>query len=290
MSDMMLQVLGWRSLLIHGDPCVLDRWLWLRRHLQKGGVRTFDAGCGNGGFSIYAARVGNQVLAASFSVDEQEAARRRADALGVRRIDFRTLDLRELEANRESLGAFDQIICFETIEHLNDDESLVKSLVAMLTPGGRLMLSTPFEGHRPLYSEERHPSPVEDGSHVRYGYSQRRLRQIAEGAGLEVSSEGFISGVVSQTLTDLMRRLTGRLGLVAAWAILLPLRPLVILDAPLTRLLRYPRLSVALVGVRHAQRAAAVPTERASVPTGRAPRPPSGARAQSTAEMGKVRP
>jgi len=250
MADTMLRVLGWRSLLIHGDPCVLDRWLWLRRQMRQGQVRTLDAGCGNGAFSIYAAREGNEVVAASFSSREQDSARRRADALGIKGVDFRILDLRELEDHRDSLGSFDQIICLETIEHVNEDEGLVKSLVAMLKPGGQLLLSTPFEGHRPLYSEERNPSPVEDGSHVRYGYSQERLREIALGAGLEVANESFISGVVSQKLTDLMRRLTGRLGRLTAWVIVLPLRPLVVFDERLTRMLHYPHLTVALCGVK----------------------------------------
>lgn len=215
-------------------------------------MRTFDAGCGNGGFSIYAARAGNEVVAASFSSSEQQAASRRAEIVGAVGIDFRTLDLREIERHRESLGSFDQIICFETIEHVSDDEGLVRSLAAMLAPGGQLLLSTPFDAHHPLYTEERHPSAEEDGLHVRYGYSQQRLREIAQGAGLEVADEGFISGVVSQKLTNLMRRLTARLGLPAAWAIMLPLRLLVILDAPLSSMLRYPYLSVALCGVKPA--------------------------------------
>jgi 2-polyprenyl-3-methyl-5-hydroxy-6-metoxy-1,4-benzoquinol methylase len=242
----MLRVLGWRSLLIHGDPCVLDRWLWLRRHLHQGQVRTFDAGCGNGVFSIYAARAGNEVVAASFSAQEQQDARRRADRVGAANIDFRTLDLRELEQHRASFGLFDQIICFETIEHITDDQGLVRSLAAMLAPGGQLLLSTPFDAHRPLYTEQANPSSVEDGSHVRYGYSRDRLRELALDAGLEVAAEGFISGVVSQKTTNLMRRLTERFGLMAAWLVVLPLRGLVLLDAPLTRLWRYPYLSVAL--------------------------------------------
>ena len=249
MLDALMRVFGWRFLLITGDPCVLDRWLWLRGQLRSGAVRTFDAGCGNGAFSIFAARIGNQVVAASFSPDEQESARRRAGLLGVSGIDFRVIDLRELERHRGELGMFDQIICLETIEHLRDDEGLVEQLVAMLAPGGRLLLSTPFDRHRPLYTEDPHPSPVEDGSHVRYGYSPERLRQIAETAGLRVTSESFVSGVVSQKLTDLMRRLRARIGLLPAWAIVLPLRVLVVFDAPLSRMLRYPRLSVALCAV-----------------------------------------
>jgi SAM-dependent methyltransferase len=252
MPDAMLRIFGWRFLLVTGDPCVLDRWLWLRRGLRGGNMRTFDAGCGNGGFSIYAARMGNEVAAASFQSSEQESARRRAELLGVDGIDFRVIDLRDLNDHRDALGTFDQIICLETIEHISDDEGVVRSLATILAPGGRIMLSTPFDRHRPLYTEDPHPSPVEDGSHVRYGYSQQRLREIVENAGLEVEagSESFISGVVSQKLTDLMRRLSARIGLFPAWLTVLPLRVLVVFDAPLSRALRYPHLSVALCATK----------------------------------------
>jgi SAM-dependent methyltransferase len=249
-SDVMFKVLGWRALLIHGDPCVLDRWRWLHSQLRPGPLRTFDAGCGNGAFSIYAARRGNAVLAASFSAGEQEAARRRAEELGITDIDFRVLDLREIGRHASELGSFDQIICFETIEHLSDDEGLVRTLAGMLEPGGRLLLTTPFDAHHPLYSEETTPSPVEDGSHVRYGYSRARLRELAELAGLEVVEEGFASGFFSQKVTSLMRILTARFSLPVSWALTFPLRALVVLDRPLGRLLGYPYLSVALTGVR----------------------------------------
>jgi SAM-dependent methyltransferase len=253
MADTLLRILGWRSLLIHGDPCVLDRWLWLRRHLRDGDVRTFDAGCGNGVFSIYAALAGNRVVAASFSSREQEDARRRATRVRASGVNFRLLDLRELDDHRDSLGLFDQIICLETIEHVTGDEALMRSLAAMLKPGGQLLLTTPYDAHRPMYSEDRDPSPLEDGSHVRYGYSKPRLRRLAEDAGLNVRSEGFVSGLVSQKLTDLMRRLTERFGLRVAWAILLPLRLLVVVDAPLTRMLRYPHLCIALCGIKRGE-------------------------------------
>lgn len=250
MSDLMMRVLGWRSLLIHGDPCVLDRWLWLRPRLRPGPLRTLDAGCGNGAFSISAARVGNEVLATSFSERELDDARRRTALLGLQGVDFEVLDLREIEQHRAQLGSFDQIICLETIEHLTDDEGLLVSLAGLLRPGGRVLLTTPFEEHRPLYSEERHPSPVEDGSHVRYGYSAARLRELALAAGLEPQGVGYVSGVVSQRLTSLMRRLTLRVGRMPAWALMLPLRALVVLDRPLTRLTRHPYLSIAMVAVK----------------------------------------
>jgi SAM-dependent methyltransferase len=250
MSDLLLRVLGWRALLIHGDPTVLDRFLWLRAHLRGGPLRTLDAGCGNGAFSIYAARAGNEVVAASFSAGEQDSARGRAAALDVEGIDFRLLDLRELGVHEDSLGRFDQIICLETIEHVSDDTGLVRRLAHLLRPGGRLLLTTPFEGHRPLYSEVRDPSPLEDGTHVRYGYSRQRLRELLAGAGLQVEDEDFVSGVASQRLTNLMRRLSARLGRPLGWLIVLPLRALVLVDRPLTQVLRYPALSVAACAVK----------------------------------------
>lgn len=250
MPDAMLRAFGWGPLLIHGDPCVLDRWLWLRGELRGGRARTFDAGCGNGAFSIYARRSGNEVVAASFSAREQDDAARRAELVGAGGIEFHTIDLRELSDHRGELGHFDQVICMETIEHLVDDERLVGTLADMLAPGGRLLLTAPFDEHHPLWGEDPRPSGEEDGSHVRFGYSAQRLREVAQRAGLQVESEAFVSGVVSQKLTSLMRRLTARIGLPAAWALVLPLRPLVLLDRPLSQLLRYPYLSVALSAVR----------------------------------------
>ena len=69
---------------------------------------------------------------------------------------------------------------------------------------------------------------------MRYGYSPERLRELALAAGLQPQQLGFVSGVVSQRLTNLMRRLTLRFGRVPAWALMLPLRPLVLLDRPLS--------------------------------------------------------
>lgn len=254
MRDTVRRLLGWRLLLIHGEPSVLDRWLWVRKHLRRGPFRTFDPGCGNGVFSMYAALCGNRVLAASFAEHEQDAARSRAELFGIEGIDFRILDLRELESERSSLGMFDQIICLETIEHLRDDEGLVRSLARMLEPAGQLLLTTPYDRHHPTYTENPNPSGVEDGLHVRYGYSQERLREIAEAAGLEVTGEYFVSGLISQKVSSLMRWLAERLGIHLAWLIVLPLRALVVIDEPLTRILHYPHMCVALIGVKPADR------------------------------------
>ena len=73
---------------------------------------------------------------------------------------------------------------------------------------------------------------------------------------MHLDSESFVSGVVSQKLTSLMRKLSARAGLFGAWAVLLPLRTLVVLDAPLSKAMRYPYLSVALCAVKSASQSA----------------------------------
>ncbi|AQQ54534.1 class I SAM-dependent methyltransferase [Planococcus lenghuensis] len=44
----------------------------------------------------------------------------------------------------DSLGQFDTILSFETIEHVPDDRLFLEQLMKRLKPGGTLILSTPF--------------------------------------------------------------------------------------------------------------------------------------------------
>lgn len=246
--DGLIYLLGWPALLLQQDPPTWDRWLWLRPRLRGGALRTLDAGCGSGAFSIYAAERGNVVLGLSFDEEANLRASRRASMLGVRRVGFRTADLRQLDVLAPELGCFDQIICLETIEHLLDDAGLVNHLSALLRPGGRLYLTTPYAGHRALLGETL--SESEDGGHVRWGYTAAQLATLFAGAGLELVSESHLSGIVSQQITNLSRRLTAAVGPHIAWGLTAPLRLLRWFDRPLTRLFNYPYLAIGVVGVK----------------------------------------
>lgn len=242
-----LRMIGWPATLLYGDPCILDRWRWIRHHLRPGPLRTLDAGCGSGVFTFYAATLGNEVVGLSFEKHNNEKARRRAEALALQNITFVDFDLRRLEETAEELGTFDQIICCEVIEHIIDDHKLLRNLAAMLRPGGRLVLTTPFKGHKALLGEEL--SDHEDGGHVRWGYSCDEVRMLLERCGLSTISEGRISGVVSQQLTNL-GHLLDRVGTRYAALLALPLRVLQCLDRPLTLLTDYPFLCIGVVSTR----------------------------------------
>lgn len=102
-------------------------------------------------------------------------------------------------------------------------------------------------GHRPLWGETL--SDEEDGGHVRWGYGHEEMARLFAAAGLRVIAQEHVSGVVSQRITDLMRR-AQQVHLTLGWAVVLPLRLLQVLDRPLTRLLHWPLLCIAVVGER----------------------------------------
>jgi SAM-dependent methyltransferase len=246
MNDLLVKFFGWRALTIQGDPLVGDRSKWLSRYLKPGPGRVLDAGCGNGAFSFAAARKGNTVLGLTFADFEVEKDTRRAALLGLsERVAFQQFDLRELHRAADSFGQFDQIIAMEVIEHILDDRKLVLDLAGLLKPGGQLLLSTPYKHYRRLPGEKL--SETEDGGHVRWGYTHEELRDLLIAAGLEVEHEDYLGGVISQKITAGMR-LLHRINSRLAWAAMLPFRPLILIDPLVTRITRYPWMTVGVLG------------------------------------------
>ena len=231
-----------------GTPPVFDRWIWLKRYLQPGPLRTLDAGCGSGAFTMYASKIGNTAVGLSFDDRNTQIARTRARMLEIGRVDFIQWDLRQLDQKRGELGTYDQIICLETIEHIINDQKLVRDLSTLLKPGGKLLLTTPYKHYRHLFGETR-LSSTEDGGHVRWGYTHEEMRHLLKTHGLEVVREDYISGFISQQLTNLMRFLS-RLNSNFGWLVVFPLRIVQLVDVPVTRWLHYPFLCIGVVAVK----------------------------------------
>jgi SAM-dependent methyltransferase len=245
--DPLVGALGWRAVLLYGDPCAFDRWLWLRRRMLPGSAATLDAGTGNGAFAMYAASRGNDVTAVSNFPSSLAKGERRARSIGLEEMQFRLIDLRELDQFAGELGPFDQAFCMEVIEHIVDDRKLLRDLAAVTRPGGRLFLTTPYVHHVPYHDEL--VTEDEDGGHVRSGYTHEELERLLAEAGYRVTGRASLSGVVSQTINNLFQR-GNRVHPHLGWALTLPLRLLRPLDGPLTRLTRRPHLSIAVEAVR----------------------------------------
>jgi SAM-dependent methyltransferase len=245
MSDALVRAFGWRAALMHGDPTSFDRWNWLRKHLRTGGGRTLDAGCGSGTFTLYAASVGNEALGISHA--DQAKAERRARICGLPNARFMQHDLRKLDELVGKIGPFDQIMCFECLEHIRDDRSVVQNLAAMLKPGGRIMITVPYKYYRHLIGDVL--SETEDGGHVRWGYTHDEMSEILDTGGLRTIEKDYVSGVLAQQISNAQRVIARAPGVggLGAWALTFPLRPMVAFDRLLTGAIGYPYLSIGVV-------------------------------------------
>lgn len=244
-----LKLFGVYPTLLVGDSGVWDRWVWLRRNLLRGNVRTLDAGCGSGAFSLGAAKLGNVVTGLSFDTRNNSTANERAKILKLEsRAHFLQQDLRELARVRNELGTFDQIICCETIEHIKNDEQLLKNFSELLKSRGKLLLTAPYKFYRRLPGDGI--SDIEDGGHVRWGYTHEEMATLCSRVGLKILKSGYATGFISQSIIRLERLGSALLPHRIVWAALFLFRFFTILDPLITPLLNYPYLSIAVVAVK----------------------------------------
>jgi SAM-dependent methyltransferase len=250
MRSPLVELLGFPATLIHGDTLVLDRWLWLRQHLPavpSGSKRLLDVGCGSGAFTIGAALRGYRALGLSWDQRNMVVARHRASICSAPLATFEVQDIRQLDTRPDLHDSFEVVICCEAIEHILDDRKLMLAMSRCLKSGGTLLLTTPNFNYRPITKSDDGPfSQVEDGWHVRRGYTAQDLRALCAAAGLQVAQIGYCSGFLSQRITRLMRT-AGAIHRVLGWGLVLPLRPLPpLVDAWVSRILRWPGYSITL--------------------------------------------
>jgi 2-polyprenyl-3-methyl-5-hydroxy-6-metoxy-1,4-benzoquinol methylase len=203
--------LGYRWLGELHIPGRLRSWLIVRALRRLGcwdrRPRTlYDAGGGEGAFALHVARKfpAWRVVVADNEADTIERADRIKQALGLDNLEIRQADLRE--PGQES--AFDVVICADVLEHIDDDESVIRHLARALKPGGVLLVtspSVPQPKHLWLVSwrERRIGFQPSDYGHVRDGYTEDRLRELFEAAGLGVESVRRTFGPAGTLMFDL---------------------------------------------------------------------------------------
>lgn len=181
-----------------------------------------DAGSGNGYFSWLAYQSGARVVAMNVEVGQVEKARnffigyRKADP---NRLRFEQSNLYDLP---KETRAFDEIICYETLEHVRRDDAVVKEFYRILRPGGVLHICSPYRLH------PRHQAEVldlnETGGHVRPGYTEEDYRKLLDPLGFKIHQVVGI-GPNSVYISDrILRAIRNRAGDMLA----LPLLPLML--------------------------------------------------------------
>jgi 2-polyprenyl-3-methyl-5-hydroxy-6-metoxy-1,4-benzoquinol methylase len=103
--------------------------------------RVLDLGCGNGVLARKIADRGYHVIGIEHS--ESAVAEAREMFPGV---DFRVCGVYE-DPKAADLGTFDLVVSEEVVEHLYYPDELLKFAAKVLSPGGRLIISTPYYGY-----------------------------------------------------------------------------------------------------------------------------------------------
>lgn len=255
MSNLLVRLLGFSATVLHGDTLVLDRWLWLRKRLPKtnrpGVFTLIDVGCGSGAFTIGTALAGYRSLGLSWDARNQSVAAERALICGAHLARFEITDIRDLASRSDCFEKYDVAICCETIEHILDDHKLIVAITRCLMPGGRLFLTTPSINFRPITKQDRGPwSEVEDGGHVRKGYSEAMLQALCQQAGLQIVEVSTCSGYTSQKVTAVLR-LACRIHSLFGWLLVLPLRILPpFVDPVIRKIANWPDFCICVCAVK----------------------------------------
>ncbi len=134
------------------------------------GDRVLDLGSGDGTFTGELRRAGAQAV----GVDVAEAALKRARA-GHRGLDFRLAPIDGPLPLEDC--AFDLVWASEVIEHVADTARWLSEVRRVLSPRGRLLLTTPNHPRAALllYGLDRFSDPLGDHLHL---YSRRSLQRV----------------------------------------------------------------------------------------------------------------
>lgn len=138
-----------------------------------------DAGCGIGLASLYYSKYFYKVLGVDLGKDKISQAKILAKNNNIKNVDFRVVNLIKSKFTEEK---FDKIICFEVIEHVENDTALLTGLSKLLKKDGELILSFPS---KTLMSKIAQKSL----DHFKVGYIPSDIKQIIKPLGLRVVEE-----------------------------------------------------------------------------------------------------
>lgn len=147
--------------------------------------RVFDLGCGNGSVAAALARTGEYEVVGCDPSSEGISTAKKA---------WPDLKL-EAGSGYEDLaarfGGFSVVYSLEVLEHVYDPRLVVQRVKAMLRPGGRFILSTPYHGYLKNLAlaltgkMDAHFTALWDHGHIKF-WSRKTITHLLEEAGFRV--------------------------------------------------------------------------------------------------------
>jgi 2-polyprenyl-6-hydroxyphenyl methylase / 3-demethylubiquinone-9 3-methyltransferase len=119
------------------NPLRLD---WIQAQAPLAGKRVLDVGCGGGILADAMARKGASVLGIDLSGKALKVAQLHALEAGTANVEYREVSAEALAA--QVPATFDVVTCMEMLEHVPDPSSVVRSVAALVKPGGWAFFST----------------------------------------------------------------------------------------------------------------------------------------------------
>jgi SAM-dependent methyltransferase len=158
----------------------------------------------------------------SINFEQQQVEKSRNFLIEYRQADRSRLrfEHKNLYDLRQETRAFDEVICFEVLEHLLRDGDVATEFFRVLRPGGALHVCCPYRLH------PRHRVEVldtrESGGHVRAGYTEDDYRRLLEPIGFRIESVVGIGTPAVYHADRVLRAIRNRFG---DW-VALPLLPI----------------------------------------------------------------
>ncbi|MBT8090612.1 MAG: bifunctional 2-polyprenyl-6-hydroxyphenol methylase/3-demethylubiquinol 3-O-methyltransferase UbiG [Gammaproteobacteria bacterium] len=118
------------------NPLRLD---WIRQHVDLGGCRAADIGCGGGILAESMATAKARVTGIDMAEGPLAVARLHQLESGTH-VDYRQATAEELAATEA--GEYDVVTCLEMLEHVPDPSTVIKSCFELVKPGGHVFFST----------------------------------------------------------------------------------------------------------------------------------------------------
>jgi SAM-dependent methyltransferase len=160
-----------------------NSWL-IERCLPHLGRRILDVGAGSGTFEEQLAAVADEVVALETDDEQVSQLRRRVADLP----NVTVVHGAAGEVDAASLGApFDSIVCFNVIEHVDDDVGALRSFRGYLRSGGKLLLLAP--AHAALFG------PLDCTVGHRRRYKKTSLRAALNHAGFDVEQLRLVNPI-----------------------------------------------------------------------------------------------
>ncbi|ANN15768.1 SAM-dependent methyltransferase [Amycolatopsis orientalis] len=199
-------------------PGIAEENYWYRRHEAAyhqllplcAGKTVLEAGCGEGYGAGLIATVAERVLALDYDVPTTEHVARRYPGIGVARANLVFLPLRD--------ASVDVVANFQVIEHLWDQGAFLAECHRVLSPGGRLIVTTPNRltftpdsdtPLNPFHTRELAPSELDELLRDA-GFEVETLHGLHHGEGVRRLDVKYGGSIIDAQLDVVMGQLPGQ--------------------------------------------------------------------------------